>query len=104
MGYRKPKNGLPKKWALGNTVYFRYHELVEFLKANIYALSETYKAAKQSEDIDKCQNLCRLFTELGETLLEMICNLPGEGILQKFNRILAHFFGNFVTFIFGVLE
>ena len=57
----------------------RYHELIEYLKSNIYRLSDVYTHAKANEEIDKCQNLCRLFTELGETLLEMICNIPGEG-------------------------
>ena len=57
----------------------RYHELVEYLKKKIYALGDTYKKAKSDEDIDKCLHLSRLFTELGETLVEIICNHPGEG-------------------------
>ena len=30
--------------------------------------------------MEKCLNLCRVFTELGETLLERICTMPGEGL------------------------
>lgn len=68
----------------------RYHEMVEFLKTNVYKISSIYKQAKQMEDIDKCHHLCRLFTELGEALLEMICNTPGEGLgdLTTVNLVL----------------
>ena len=68
----------------------RYSELVEHLKSNIYALGDTYKKAKTEEDIDKCLHLSRLFTELGETLLEIICNHPGEGLgdLHTVNLVL----------------
>ena len=62
----------------------RYHELVEYLKGKIYALGDTYKKAKSDEDIDKCLHLSRLFTELGETLVEIICNHPGEGTWGRF--------------------
>ena len=34
--------------------YFRYHEMVEFLKTNVYKISSVYKQANQMEDIDKC--------------------------------------------------
>ena len=64
--------------------------MVEFLKTNVYKISSIYKQAKQIEDIDKCHHLCRLFTELGEALLEMICNTPGEGLgdLTTVNLVL----------------
>ena len=64
--------------------------MVEFLKTNVYKISSVYKQAKQMEDIDKCHHLCRLFTELGEALLEMICNTPGEGLgdLTTVNLVL----------------
>ena len=64
--------------------------MVEFLKTNVYKISSIYKQAKQMEDIDKCHHLCRLFTELGEALLEMICNTPGEGLgdLTTVNLVL----------------
>lgn len=68
----------------------RYHELVEYLKAKIYTLGDIYKRAKADEDIDKCLHLSRLFTELGETLVEIICNHPGEGLgeLQTVSLVL----------------
>ena len=69
----------------------RYHELVEYLKKKIYALGDTYKKAKSDEDIDKCLHLSRLFTELGETLVEIICNHPGEGKGVIFKKCFVHY-------------
>lgn len=58
----------------------RYHELIEQLKGRIYGLQGTFQLMQQAEDIDKCINICRIFTELAETLLSKIVSTPGEGL------------------------
>ena len=54
--------------------------MIEYLKRNIYNLQRTFQKAQEAEDQDKCTNLCRIFTELAEILLQPICNMPGEGL------------------------
>lgn len=58
----------------------RNQDLVQQLFSKTLALKQTYIDANANEDIDKCLNLCRIFTELAESLLEILVNMPGEGL------------------------
>ena len=40
----------------------------------VFGLREAYGAALSMEDTEKCINYCRVFTELGETMLVKIVN------------------------------
>ncbi|XP_078481112.1 transportin-3-like [Ciona intestinalis] len=55
-------------------------DLVQLLFEGTHSLREAYHSAIAHEDTDKCLNLCRVFTELAESLLEMLVNMPGDGL------------------------
>ena len=57
--------------------------LAQALFQGIYVLPDAYNNALQSEDLDKCINLCRIFTELAESLLEVMVNTPTQGTIAK---------------------
>uniref|UniRef100_A0A4W3HCH4 Transportin-3-like n=1 Tax=Callorhinchus milii TaxID=7868 RepID=A0A4W3HCH4_CALMI len=50
------------------------------LQEGVTALEEAYQTAVACEDMDKALNYCRIFTELAETLLEMVIRSPGQGL------------------------
>ena len=56
--------------------------LAQALFQGIYALPDAYNNALQNEDMDKCINFGRIFTELAESLLEVIVNTPTQGKLR----------------------
>ncbi|XP_038639310.1 transportin-3-like isoform X3 [Scyliorhinus canicula] len=60
------------------------------LQEGVTALEEAYHTAVACEDMDKALNYCRIFTELAETLLEMVIRSPGQGLgdLKTLNLIL----------------
>ncbi|XP_069765925.1 transportin-3-like isoform X3 [Narcine bancroftii] len=60
------------------------------LQEGVMALEEAYHNAVACEDMDKALNYCRIFTELAETLLEMVIRSPGQGLgdLKTLNLIL----------------
>ena len=53
--------------------------LAQALFQGIYVLPDAYNNALRNEDLDKCINLCRIFTELAESLLEVMVNTPTQG-------------------------
>uniref|UniRef100_H2ZAX9 Transportin-3 n=1 Tax=Ciona savignyi TaxID=51511 RepID=H2ZAX9_CIOSA len=55
-------------------------DLVHLLFEGTHSLRDAYHNAIAHEDTDKCLNLCRVFTELAESLLEMLVNMPGDGL------------------------
>uniref|UniRef100_UPI00358E79EC transportin-3-like isoform X1 n=2 Tax=Myxine glutinosa TaxID=7769 RepID=UPI00358E79EC len=46
----------------------------------VVSLQPAYHMAVAREDLDKVLSYCRMFTELGETLLDMIVLSPGQGL------------------------
>ncbi|XP_076818259.1 transportin-3-like isoform X2 [Clavelina lepadiformis] len=58
----------------------RHSDLIMILYQGTHSLREAYQNAVAHEDTDKCLHLGRVFTELAENLLEILVNLPGEGL------------------------
>lgn len=54
-------------------------DLVHQLFTKTLELRQPYLNATANEDTDKCLNLCRVFTELAESLLEVTISMPGQG-------------------------
>lgn len=65
--------------------------LAEGLFKYVMMLPPAYEKAVNSEDIDRALNLCRIFTELGESFLHVLVNSPGKdlGDLRTLTIILT---------------
>uniref|UniRef100_T1JHK8 Transportin-3 n=1 Tax=Strigamia maritima TaxID=126957 RepID=T1JHK8_STRMM len=68
----------------------KHIELTQALFQGVHALTEAYHLSVAGEDIDKSINYCRIFTELAESLLEVIIETPGQGLgsLQTLDTVL----------------
>ncbi|EDO38821.1 predicted protein [Nematostella vectensis] len=55
------------------------------------ALGPAYEAAVNEEDFDRALNLCRVFTEMGESFLHQIVDMPGRdlGDLRTLSILLS---------------
>ena len=67
------------------------------LEANLYGavfgLRDAYSMALSMEDTDKCVSYCRVFTEMGETMLTNIINHdPGENHSGNRKRAILPWF------------
>ena len=57
----------------------------------VRSLEEAYHLSVANEDMEKCLNLCRVFTELGETMLNKIVNHPPTSTAQTGHFAVAIF-------------
>ncbi|XP_020909780.1 transportin-3 [Exaiptasia diaphana] len=69
----------------------KHQPLAEALFKQVMLLPPAYEAAINEEDFDRSLNLCRVFTEMGESFLEQIVHTPGKslGDLQTLNFLLT---------------
>lgn len=69
----------------------KQRQLAEGLFKFVMELPPAYEKAVQSEDFDRALNLCRVFTEMGESFLPVIVESPGRdlGDLRTLSIILA---------------
>lgn len=58
----------------------RQQPLAEGLFKYVMMLPPVYEKAVNSEDFDRALNLCRIFTEMGESYLHEIVESPGKGL------------------------
>ncbi len=58
----------------------KYPSLSLELKRHVMELLPVYQAAVASEDLDRAYTLCRVFTELVESLLMYIVQMPGSDL------------------------
>lgn len=58
----------------------KYHQLAVFCSAKVYLLHDAYVQAVTSEDAERPNIYCRIFTDLGESLLRDIIATPGRGL------------------------
>ncbi|XP_012941104.1 transportin-3 [Aplysia californica] len=58
----------------------QYQELSQRLSQGVLSLVPAYHQADKDEASDKCLNYCRVFTELGESLFNMLISSPNEGL------------------------
>ena len=68
-----------------NLIYFP-----EGIFTSVRNLEEAYHLSVAHEDMEKCLNLCRVFTELGETMLNKIVSHPPIANAQS-GQINGHF-------------
>ena len=68
--------------------YFSYSESIF---TAVRSLEEAYHLSVANEDMEKCLNLCRVFTELGETMLNKIVNHPPTSTTQTSHFAVAIF-------------
>ncbi|KAK3701544.1 hypothetical protein QZH41_020530, partial [Actinostola sp. cb2023] len=75
------------EWEFQDTVK---HQPVQCLVSRHHRTS-VYEAAINEEDFDRSLNLCRVFTEMGESFLEEIVHMPGKnlGDLQTLTILLT---------------
>ncbi|CAL4145327.1 unnamed protein product, partial [Meganyctiphanes norvegica] len=69
----------------------RITPLAEVLFAGILQMGEPYHMAVALEDLNAVTNYARIFSELGETLVELMVEQPGEGLgsLQVLHLLLT---------------
>lgn len=69
----------------------RITPLAEVLFAGILQMGESYHMAVALEDLNAVTNYARIFSELGETLVELMVEQPGEGLgsLQVLHLLLT---------------
>ncbi|XP_071517144.1 transportin-3 [Panulirus ornatus] len=69
----------------------RIQPLAEVLFAGVLQLGEPYHIAVAMEDINAVTNYARIFSELGETLVEVMVEQPGQGMgsLQVLHLLLT---------------
>lgn len=58
----------------------KQEKLAEGLFNYVMMLPPAYEKAVQSEDFDRALNICRVFTEMGESFLPVIVESPGRGL------------------------
>lgn len=58
----------------------RHRDLIMVLFKGCHQLKDTFHVAVAHEDTDKCINLCRVFSDLSEALLEPIVQHPNDGL------------------------
>lgn len=58
----------------------KYQQLAQSMFEGVQSLLEPYHMAVAQDDTDKCINYCRIFTELAESLLEVIVASPAQGL------------------------
>ncbi|KAK7492007.1 hypothetical protein BaRGS_00016671 [Batillaria attramentaria] len=58
----------------------KFQQLAHSMFEGVQTLMEPYHMAVAEDDSDKCINYCRIFTELAESLLEVIVDTPGQGL------------------------
>ncbi|CAG5115054.1 unnamed protein product [Candidula unifasciata] len=58
----------------------KFQELAQKLFQGVMTLVPAYHQADKHEESDKCLNYCRIFTELSETLFNMMLNSPNQGL------------------------
>ncbi|RUS92156.1 hypothetical protein EGW08_000009 [Elysia chlorotica] len=58
----------------------QYGELAQRLFQGVMTLVPAYHQADKDEESDKCLNYSRVFTELSESLFDIIINTPNEGL------------------------
>ncbi|XP_071476765.1 LOW QUALITY PROTEIN: transportin-3-like [Diadema antillarum] len=65
--------------------------LAKVLYQGIILLPEAYAMAVAEEDVDKCINYCRVFTELAEAFMEMMVETPNQGFgdLRTLDAVLT---------------
>ncbi|XP_030844509.1 transportin-3 isoform X2 [Strongylocentrotus purpuratus] len=65
--------------------------LAKVLYQGINLLPEAYTMAVAEEDVDKCINYCRIFTELAEAFMEMMVETPNQafGDLRTLDAVLT---------------
>ncbi|EDO32037.1 predicted protein [Nematostella vectensis] len=65
--------------------------LADGLFQKVMALGPAYEAAVNEEDFDRALNLCRVFTEMGESFLHQIVDMPGRdlGDLRTLSILLS---------------
>ena len=51
---------------------------VQALQENVLKLEHAYHVSFGNEDMDKCVNFCRIFTEMAECFLQMIVDHPNH--------------------------
>ncbi|CAI5710784.1 unnamed protein product [Hyaloperonospora brassicae] len=54
-------------------------EVVQWLAPRLLSLRGAFAAAAEAEDVDSCLGLCRIFTEMGESYLELLLQQHGAG-------------------------
>ncbi|XP_037087476.1 transportin-3-like [Pollicipes pollicipes] len=69
----------------------KYHPLAKALFAGVFTLADPYQMAVAEELVDKCRNYSRVFTELGEAVVTVLVNNPGQGLgsMQVLDMILV---------------
>nr|XP_054774604.1 transportin-3-like [Lytechinus pictus] len=65
--------------------------LAKVLYQGINLLPEAYTMAVAEDDVDKCINYCRIFTELAEAFMEMMVESPNQGFgdLRTLDAVLT---------------
>ncbi|XP_025097718.1 transportin-3-like isoform X1 [Pomacea canaliculata] len=58
----------------------KYSQLAQRMFEGAQTLLEPYHMAVAEEDSDKCINYCRIFTEMAESLLNIIVDTPNQGL------------------------
>ncbi|KAK7108377.1 transportin-3-like isoform X2 [Littorina saxatilis] len=58
----------------------KYHQLAHSMFEGVQTLLEPYHMAVAEDNTDKCINYCRIFTELAESLLEVVVETPNQGL------------------------
>ncbi|GMF33592.1 unnamed protein product [Phytophthora lilii] len=53
--------------------------VVQWLAPRLLSLRGAFGAAAEAEDVDSCLGLCRIFTEMGESYLELLLQQQGTG-------------------------
>ncbi|RLN67375.1 hypothetical protein BBJ29_004895 [Phytophthora kernoviae] len=53
--------------------------VVQWLAPRLLSLRGAFGIAADAEDMDTCLGLCRIFTEMGESYLELLLQQPGNG-------------------------
>ncbi|RLN06093.1 hypothetical protein BBJ28_00004675 [Nothophytophthora sp. Chile5] len=59
--------------------YAHESAVVQWLAPRLLSLRGAFAAAAEAEDTDACLGLCRIFTEMGESYLELLLQQPGTG-------------------------
>uniref|UniRef100_M4BQJ6 Exportin-1/Importin-beta-like domain-containing protein n=1 Tax=Hyaloperonospora arabidopsidis (strain Emoy2) TaxID=559515 RepID=M4BQJ6_HYAAE len=54
-------------------------DVVQWLAPRLLSLRGMFAAAAEAEDVDSCLGLCRIFTEMGESYLELLLQQHGAG-------------------------